>query len=124
MGTLCSAVGPQMARPPRDFLLRFCLDILLLLLLYPGSRSSRGAAWVWRFLLASLSSKSLQQPIPRRGSQRKQKVHIAITRVTVSLCPEAQGLRWEVPYEAPILLLTSPAQGVGPALSLLSAPSQ
>ena len=102
VGTLCSAVGPQMAGPPRDFLLRFCLDILLLLLLYPGSRSSRGAAWVWRFLLASLSSKSLQQPIPRRGSQRKQKVHIAITRVTVSLCPEAQGLRWEVWVRSPM----------------------
>lgn len=30
----------------------------------------------------------------------------------------------EVTHEAPILLLSSPAQGLGPALSLLSVPSQ
>ena len=31
------------------------------------------AACAWRLLLSPLSSESLQQPIPRRGSQRKQK---------------------------------------------------
>ena len=57
---------------------------------------------MWRLLLASLSSKSLQQPIPRTGSQRKQKAHAPITRVTVSLCPEAQRLRWEVWVRSPM----------------------
>lgn len=73
-------------------------------------------------LLASLSSKSLQQPIPRTESQRNQKAHVPITRASC-LCPEAQGLRWEVwvrspmrPHSAP--QLSCPGTGSCSASSL------
>ena len=58
-----------------------------------GPGSSLGACQGVEAPLSPLSSKSLQQPIPRRGSQR-QKVHAPIAGDTETLCPEAQGLRW------------------------------
>ena len=76
--------------PPRGFLLGIWLD-LLLLLLSPRLQLIQGSAWAWSLLLSPLSLKAPQQSLPRRRSQRKQKVHVPITRDTASLCPEFRG---------------------------------
>ena len=40
----------------------------------PWVQDIGGSACAWRLLLSPLSSKSVQQPVPRRGSRRKEKI--------------------------------------------------
>ena len=59
---------------PRGFLLRLCWAFCCCCpTLGP---IIRGSARAWRLLFSPLSSKSLQQPVPRRGSQRTQKIRL------------------------------------------------
>ena len=90
----------------------------------PWVQAIGGSAQAWRLLLSPLSSKSLQQPIPRRGSQRTQKICLPITWDTGFAGSLSQCSRWgsvstSQPWEAPKPSGLSPAQGAGPALSLL-----
>ena len=107
---------------PRGFLLRLCWTFCCCCCrtLGPGHW---GSAQAWRLLLSPLSSKSPQHHIPRRGSQRTQN-QSPITGDTVSVSSLSQCPRWgsvstSEPWEAPKPLGLSPAQGAGPALSLL-----
>ena len=63
---------------PRGFLLRLCWAFCCCCpTLIPGHRGGgAGSARAWRLLLSPLSSKSPQQHIPRRGSQRTQKISL------------------------------------------------
>ena len=77
--------------PPSGFLLSIWLDLLLLL---PWLQVIGGSAWTWSLLLSPPSLKSLQQAIPRRRSQRKQKVHLPITRTQHLFALKLRGWGW------------------------------
>ena len=90
----------------------------------PWVRVIRGSAHAWRLLLSPLSSKApCSSPFPGEGlkGHRKSVSHHWGHRVFHSL---SQCLRWgsvsaSQPWEAPKPSGVSPAQGAGPALSLL-----
>lgn len=104
LGSYLGEVGP-----PSDFLLRLCLDILPAVAAPPWVQVIRGRLGVAAPPRLSVLNVPPAAHSQDRVSKRKEKAHVPITRVTVSLCPEAQGLRWvwvEVTHEAPILLLS------------------